>query len=168
MSQPAPIQEPREAPSRAFVARLARSDAGTSAIEFAIVFPLFFLIFYAIVTFSLIFVAQQTLTLAAEEGARAALRYVTGPTTVAAALDARASASCTAATGVNTWISKGAACTATHTACSYDATMQCVAVVLTYDYSTYPLVPTLPLLSIALPATLTANATVQLNPNTVL
>ncbi|KLU20452.1 pilus assembly protein TadE, partial [Caballeronia mineralivorans PML1(12)] len=48
------------------------------AVEFAIVFPLFFLVFYAIVTYSMIFVAQQSLTLAASEGARAALRYQTG------------------------------------------------------------------------------------------
>ncbi|CAH2918313.1 MAG: Type II/IV secretion system protein TadC, associated with Flp pilus assembly [uncultured Paraburkholderia sp.] len=37
--------------------------------------PLFFCVFYALVTFCLIFVAQQSLTLASEEGARAALNY---------------------------------------------------------------------------------------------
>ena len=45
---------------------------GAAAIEFAIIFPIFFIIFYAVVTYGLIFAAQQTLTLAAAEGARAA------------------------------------------------------------------------------------------------
>ena len=48
---------------------------GAAAIEFAIIFPIFFIIFYAVVTYGLIFAAQQTLTLAAAEGARAAVRY---------------------------------------------------------------------------------------------
>jgi Flp pilus assembly protein TadG len=47
-----------------------RRQRGTAAVEFAMIFPLFFVILYGIVTFSLIFVAQQNLTLAAEEGAR--------------------------------------------------------------------------------------------------
>ncbi|SAL37881.1 TadE family protein [Caballeronia udeis] len=53
-----------------------RVQRGSMAVEFAIVFPLFFLVFYAIVTYSMIFVAQQSLTLAASEGARAPLRRV--------------------------------------------------------------------------------------------
>ena len=56
--------------------RLRRvSENGTAAVEFAIVFPVLFAVLYGIVTYSVIFVAQQSLTLAAEEGARAALNY---------------------------------------------------------------------------------------------
>jgi len=51
-------------------------ERGATAVEFALVFPLFFLILYAIVTFGLIFAVQQSLTLAATEGARSALNYV--------------------------------------------------------------------------------------------
>ena len=58
--------------------RPAPGERGTMAVEFAMVFPVFFLVFYAIVTYSMIFVAQQSLTLAASEGARAALRYQPG------------------------------------------------------------------------------------------
>jgi Flp pilus assembly protein TadG len=158
----------RSSPSRRFVTRLIRSDAGVSAIEFAVVFPLFFLIFYAIVTYSLIFVAQQSLTLTAEEGARAALRYQKGATTVAQALDLRTAASCTTTAGLKNWLGNASACVATHAPCTYDATMQCVAVAVTYDYASHPLVPSLPLLSLALPTRLAAQATVQLNPNTLL
>lgn len=52
--------------------RAWQRQRGATAVEFALVFPLFFLIFYAIVTFGLIFAVQQNLTLAATEGARAA------------------------------------------------------------------------------------------------
>ena len=55
-----------------------KKQQGAAAIEFAIIFPIFFLIFYAIVTYGLIFAAQQTITLAASEGARAAVRYQKG------------------------------------------------------------------------------------------
>ncbi|AIO42601.1 pilus assembly protein TadE [Burkholderia latens] len=56
-----------------------RRQRGAAAIEFAFVFPLFFLIFYAIVTFGMIFIIQQSLTFAATEGARAALNYTSAP-----------------------------------------------------------------------------------------
>ena len=58
-------------------------QSGVYAIEFAIVFPIFFLLFYGVLTFGLIFTAKQSLTLAAEDGARATLRYrlVTAPST---------------------------------------------------------------------------------------
>jgi Flp pilus assembly protein TadG len=153
---------------RRFIALFLRADAGATALEFAFVFPLFFLIFYAIVTYSLIFVAQQSLTLTAEEGARAALRYQKGATTAAQSLDLRTAATCTTTAGLKNWLGSASACTATHAACSYDATMQCVSVVVTYNYAASPLVPSLPLLSLALPTQLTAHANVQLNPNTLL
>lgn len=63
------------APRRLADAARARASRGVAAIEFVMVFPLFFTLLYGIVTFSLIFVAEQNLTLAAEEGARAALNY---------------------------------------------------------------------------------------------
>jgi Flp pilus assembly protein TadG len=166
---PTAAAKPRRfARAAAFAGRFARADDGLSALEFAIVFPLFFLMFYAIVTFSLIFVAQQTLTLTAEEGARAALRYQKGATTVAQALALRTAATCTTAAGLQNWLGSAATCAATNAPCTYDTTMQCVAVSVTYNYAAKPLVPTLPLLSIALPTQLAAKATVQLNPNTVL
>jgi Flp pilus assembly protein TadG len=54
---------------------LERKQKGAAAIEFAFVFPVFFLVFYGIITYGIIFLAQQSITLAAAEGARAALRY---------------------------------------------------------------------------------------------
>lgn len=53
--------------------KIQRGQKGAAAIEFAIIFPIFFLIFYAVVTYGLIFAAQQTITLAASEGLYAVL-----------------------------------------------------------------------------------------------
>lgn len=145
-----------------------RTERGNMAIEFAIVFPLFFVVFYAIVTYSLIFVAQQSLTLAAEEGARAALRFQDGAATVDDSLALRSTAACTAAKGLTNWLAGLADCTATPAPCTYDASMRCIQVTLDYQYAQRPLVPTLPLFGLALPDSLVARAMVQLDPDNVL
>jgi Flp pilus assembly protein TadG len=141
--------------------------AGSAAVEFALVFPLLFLVLYGIVTYSVVFVAQQNLTLAAEDGARAALAFQRA-TTVAGALSARSSNACTVANQSTGWLGAYAQCAAQAQSCSYDSAMSCVQVTLTYDYANHPLVPTLPLLSLALPQTLSSVATVQLDPENVL
>jgi hypothetical protein len=141
---------------------------GNMAIEFAIVFPLFFFVLYAIVTYSLIFVAQQSLTLAAEEGARAALRYQTAATSVDSSIDLRRLAACRTAQGLTNWLAPLAQCKAVPAPCSYDTTMRCIQVTLDYAYGQNPLMPTLPLLNMALPDTLEGSAMIQLDPNNVL
>jgi Flp pilus assembly protein TadG len=140
---------------------------GTAAVEFAMIFPLLFMILYGIVTFSLIFVAQQNLTLAAEEGARAALNYQAA-TSTANALAARTTAACTAASNMVASLISSATCASSSTTCSYDATMDCVKVTLTYNYASSPLVPNIPLVNFALPASLVSSAMVQLNPENIL
>jgi Flp pilus assembly protein TadG len=134
--------------------------------------PGFFLVLYAIVTYGMIFAAQQNLTLAATEGARAALNYqqvgaaATQQAAQQAALAARATAACTAATNLTTWL-KGATCTPTQQGnCSYDGSMYCVQITLTYPYATSPLIPSLPLLGSLLPVPqkLTGTAMVQISP----
>ena len=144
-----------------------RHARGNTAVEFALLFPLFFMVLYGIVTFSLIFVAQQTLTLAAEEGARATLKYQPAKTD-ADALTARVNAACPVANGLTNWLADIAKCTTTTVNCSYDATMTCVTVTLTYDYASNPLVPEVPLLNVVLPTQLTSSAMIQLNPGYLL
>lgn len=153
--------------------RLRHCERGSSAVEFAIVFPVFFLIFYAIVTYGVIFAAQQSLTLIAEESARTSLKYVAMPagTTPDAAIAKRASAACNyanSATALLHWSSTVAQCVATPAACTYDSSMRCIQVVMTYNYASNPLVPSLPLLDLTTPPTLSAQAMVQLNPENVL
>ncbi|MEW6344701.1 MAG: TadE/TadG family type IV pilus assembly protein [Pseudomonadota bacterium] len=159
--QPAPHSALRTARLR------LRHERGTAAVEFAMVFPLFFVILYGIITYSVIFVAQQNLTLAAEEGARAALNYQTA-TSTANALAARSSAACSTAKGLVASLISSATCVSSSNPCSYDGTMDCIIVTLTYNYAGSPLVPNLPLTNFVLPASLVSSATVQLNPENIL
>ena len=140
---------------------------GTAAIEFALIFPMLFMVLYGIVTYSLIFAAEQSLTLAAEEGARAALDYQSA-SSANAALAARGQNACIVASKAAGWLGANANCATQVQACSYDATMDCIEVTLTYDYAGHPLLPNLPLLSLAVPPTLTSAATVQINPENLL
>lgn len=48
---------------------------GVAAIEFALIFPVLFLMLYGLITYSIIFAVQHSLNLAAAEGARASVRY---------------------------------------------------------------------------------------------
>jgi Flp pilus assembly protein TadG len=151
-------------PARRARARRAQAQRGVTAIEFALIFPLFFTVLYAIVTFSLIFVAQQNLTLAASEGARAALNWQAN-TSLSSALAARSTAACTAAKLMTANLVQSTQCTSSSSDCGTG--MKCVNVQLTFNYSANPLVPTLPLLGFAVPSSLSSSATVQLNPENI-
>ena len=52
---------------------------GVYAVEWAIVFPVFFVLVYAIVSYGLVFLVRESMQNAVEDGARAALRYQTMP-----------------------------------------------------------------------------------------
>lgn len=56
-------------------AAASRTQRGAYAIEFALVFLIFFSLIYAIVSFGIFFTLRLSLQNAAEDGARAALRY---------------------------------------------------------------------------------------------
>lgn len=160
---PRPVQRASRPATRAHVRR-PRAQRGVTAIEFALIFPLFFTILYAIVTFSLILVAQQNLTLAASEGARAALNWQAN-TSMSSALAARTTAACSAAKLMTANLVQSAQCASTSASCGTG--MVCVNVQLTYNYSANPLVPTLPLLGFTVPSNLSSSATVQLNPENI-
>ncbi|WP_420224807.1 TadE/TadG family type IV pilus assembly protein [Pigmentiphaga litoralis] len=88
-------------------------QSGVYAIEFAIVFPIFFLLFYGVLTFGLIFTAKQSLTLAAEDGARATLRYrlvtTSGSSVMMAQLNERLSLACQVAADRVSWLQNAGA-----------------------------------------------------------
>lgn len=52
-----------------------RRQGGAYAVEYAFIFPVFFLLFYATLAYGMIFTMRLGLQHAAEEGARAALRF---------------------------------------------------------------------------------------------
>ncbi|KAF3999543.1 TadE/TadG family type IV pilus assembly protein [Glaciimonas immobilis] len=147
---------------------IPKKQRGVAAIEFALVFPIFFVLLYGIITYSLIFVAQQALTLAAEEGARAALRYAATPA-------ARGSNACIVAKQSVSWLGTGnVACTTAITPpCSSASAAPCspagstypIKVTVSYPYAAQPLVPLLlgSLMNVAVPSTLGSSATVQID-----
>jgi Flp pilus assembly protein TadG len=166
--------------------RRHQRERGLTAIEFAILFPVFFSILYAIIQYGMIFAAQQTLTLAAEEGARAALQYQayvytsspcsssatsTAISTTAQALTARQCVAQNTCQGLVSWVGQvtstpvATICSATQPSSCPVSSMDCVQVTTTL---TKPLIPTLPLLSWAVPSTLTNTAIVQIDPANVI
>lgn len=54
-------------------AQTLRRRSGAAAIEFAAVFPFFFLLLYGFINYGLILALQQSMVVAAEDGARAAI-----------------------------------------------------------------------------------------------
>ena len=52
---------------------LRRKQSGAAAIEFAMLFMLFFVLFYALVTYAILFLLQSSFVFAATEGARSAI-----------------------------------------------------------------------------------------------
>lgn len=89
---------------------------GAYAVEFAGVFLAFFLTFYSVLSWGLIVTARQSLQLAAEEGARASLRYQAAGTDVLPQIRARLAEACTLADAASDWVSllsgRGTSCKA--------------------------------------------------------
>lgn len=144
-----------------------RRAAGVAALEFAIVLPVFLALVLGIVYYGIVLALQQALTLAAAEGARAALRY---PLTanggnasatvdlrvLAAAQTAQATLPESIRTLVNrTDIAQAVACTA-------PAGAVCVRVTL--NLPTNSMLPAVPMVPV--PSMLTGTAIVQLSPDT--
>lgn len=148
---------------------------GVVAIEFALVF-LFGMLPLLLLTLSgvLIFAAKQSLTLAAAEGARAALRYGTTAQ--------RQTNACEAAAESMAWLltfsgAEPASCTtppapggayapiavSTAAPCPDTPTVECITVETSYDYNKYPFIPgTTTLYSWVMSGNLSSTATVQL------
>lgn len=136
---------------------------GAAAIEFALVFPLFFMIFYAIITYGMIFVAQQSITLAAAEGARAALRFGTP-----ADRDTNARDAATGSNSAAAWLGSRINFQGTLLAsCPYGASnIRCYRATVTYpNYRQNPLVPLIlgPLMGVVVPSQLSSTAIIQID-----
>lgn len=163
--------------------RSLRQQRGVAAVEFAIIFPVFFLILYAIITYSLIFALQQVFTLAAEDGARATLVYqapaagCTGATCVAGALTARANQACPTIVKDVGWlgaqvesvVSRDCVAPVPVSCQVNNVSMYCMTVTVDYPYnSTTALIPILPFMSSVMPGQLGGQAVVQIDPGTLL
>lgn len=118
-----------------------KHEKGVAALEFALVFPVLFLVLYGILSYSLVFAAQHSLSQAAAEGARAAVRFQSSSDT----LEKRKEAACTTARQGLVWLERmggwqsSAGCQVTAANCavphSNPAQLTCLKVVLTGDFS---------------------------------
>ena len=133
----------------------------------------------------MIFAAQQTLTLAAAEGARAAVRYPAQLPADTSQIAARKNAACAMATGAVDWLRKmggglgGGSCMDSASAdapgiyvssgdcagVAASAGVSCVNVRINYSYADSPLIPRLlgPLLSVPTPDVLRGGAVAQVS-----
>ncbi|MBS1211662.1 MAG: uncharacterized protein H6R26_278 [Proteobacteria bacterium] len=121
-----------------------RNQRGAAAIEFALVFPLFFVLFYAIVSYGLVMTLQQSLSEASKEGARAAIkvdRTIAGWETTARS-EARQ-----AAAQVLAWLpaaQKTAIVGTDNSNINVEfPTADTIRITLTYTYNSAPLLPVL-------------------------
>lgn len=157
---PTPSKKPRRAAGR-------RRQRGVVAIEFALilllgVLPLLFLTFTGV----MVFAAKQALTLAAADGARAALRYGDS--------NQRRLSACQSAQLSMSWLLKfsgqtpdctnpdGSAGISVSTPQSCFGGVQCITVITSYDYDRHPFLPGTDWL---MQSSLQSSATIQLDTN---
>lgn len=150
------------------------AEGGVAAIEFGIVFMLFFAILWGILTYGFIFAAQQTLTLAAENGARAALRYQPAGSQ-AGAIAARVAAAQQDGENSVQWLKAFNAnyypanyVQAAEQPCTYNGNLICFTVQVSYPYAQAPLFPPFPGFGLVAPQKLTGTATMQMDPANLL
>ena len=152
--------------------RRQRDERGAELIEFGIVVVLLITLLYGIITYGLILAAQATLTQAAADAAHAG---IVSPLTAVATAEGQA------ATDVG-WMNKGTcyqpdvpagsagaaiSCVAKTETCpsnlSDGENNTCLAVTVTYNYSSDPLFPELPGLGVITPSTISSTNVVQLS-----
>jgi Flp pilus assembly protein TadG len=141
------------------VKRLRSNERGVASLEFAVVSVLLLTIVFGIITFGFIFALDGNLSHAASEGARASIQK---SNTSATDAEIEEFARNTTRGRLAFKVARDhAQVTADVDPCANDTTVDCVTVMVTFDYATYPLVPKM--LDIGIPDTLTATAVVQLD-----
>lgn len=164
---------------------------GASAVEFALVFPVLFVLFYGMLSYGLIFLVRLGLQHSAEEGARAALVYqeidATGLTLeeqFQVQLASRISAAQAVALSSVSWMTRwttpqvtavicpiatmgGSDCSdfeGTVTSCGLHLDSGCQMVVTVfYNYAANPVVPALPGFGLLVPTSLLGQARVLMD-----
>lgn len=156
---------------------------GAHAMEYALVFPVFFALLYGTILYGMVFTTRLSLQHASEEGARAALRYQT-PAAGFTQLQLRIAEATRIAATQTAWLNgfqapqicayvclAGIPCpaaaavppatcsTQTAPACGEDLSTSCqIVVTVTYPYSTRPIIPGLPGFGVLVPTSLQGRA----------
>jgi Flp pilus assembly protein TadG len=142
--------------NRTQIARRGAGQRGAVLIEFALASTIFLMLVYGAISYGVMFWVKSTITHAAAEGARAAIRSTNAVTGAKASAEAILDASLP--TGKSTYAKP---VTPTTGPCSYNASETCITVTVTYPYAAHPVVPALPLLSF-LPSQLRSTSVIQL------
>lgn len=145
-------------------------ERGSSVIDFPFVLIFFIALLWAIFQFGFLFTLKSALSMAAENGARAALQYQAAGS-LGQAEAARAANAQNVAQQYLAWLNH-VNVNVSSAPCTYNASLVCFTVTASYPYASYPLVPPLlhfPIIGpVGIPQTLTASASVQADPNTLL
>jgi Flp pilus assembly protein TadG len=150
--------------ARRVAAHRTAPEQGASVVEFAFVAIPLLLLLMGILYFGMLLSFKQAVTQSAAEGARAAAGYSATTQSSAAITAATNAANRPLGSWSKTCSSAGFSCQfGPPTACSNDATKYCMTVTISYNYSSNPLLPAIPLLSSALPSTIKSTAVVQMN-----
>jgi Flp pilus assembly protein TadG len=169
-----------------FAKRLRRrhgeDERGAELLEFALVVVLLITLLYGIITYGVILAAQSTVTQAAADGARSGIVQGTGTTSCNGT--PVSAAGCAAVQQANTdlgWMNKGTcyqtvnstpvagnignpiSCAAVTEACPSNAVNTCLSLTVSYNYSSAPLFPELPGLSVITPSTISSTNVLQIS-----
>lgn len=136
-----------------------RDERGSVLVEFSLVFALFMLVIYALISFGVILAAKNSLTHAAAEGARAAVAVVDDPMTPD---DERIERAKDKVDEALSWFGSRYESGDTTASIAVCGTAECITVKITYPYSTRPIVPPAPGLGLVIPSNLTSTAVVEL------
>jgi len=172
----------------AFAVATKRRQRGVYALEWAVIFPVFFVLMYGIICYGLTYLVRESMQFAVEEGARAALRYprtatmggATTPTWLHRSTEAR-EATATALNWLPTNIKPDASdirftvcglndadcdsATELNAALNCDASTPCL-VLVSYtirDYADNAIAPSIPGLGLILPRVLEAKASLLID-----
>jgi Flp pilus assembly protein TadG len=130
----------------------AADEDGAVIVEFAAIFVVFAMLLWGLITYGVIFAAQQSLTHGASEAARASVGIADPARAEQRALDMLDEELA--------WLEGGLDVrSASVGACDNDPDRDCLRVTVTYDWRNHPIVPSI--LDVATPDTLTGRAVVQ-------
>jgi hypothetical protein len=162
------MNQPRDAKAPGCAAARGR-QRGIYALEWAFIFPVFFALLYASISYGLAFLVRESMQLAAEDAARAALRYQSSR-------NLRFVAASDLVQQRMSWLPEplrpasvdvrlcrmqdSSQCSATM-ACGVLLSERCmVRVAFSIPYGSSPIAPPLPGLGLLMPGTLSASATI--------
>jgi Flp pilus assembly protein TadG len=148
-----------------------RNERGAEMVEFAFVVVLLIALLYGIISYGLILAAQNTITQAAADGARAGIVASSSGTIGPPCTTSACTVSESQAGSDLGWLGKGSCgtsattitCVSTEVPCPSNPNNECLTVEVNYAYSANPLFPELPGMGVIMPSTISSSDTLQMS-----